>query len=210
MEICMKKILLPLTIAFLMVGCLATPVPTQTSDATIAPTSTSTPTAVQSGPCTLTANSAVTAYMRPSAASDQFGVLGAAETIQATVRTADGFYGFDPGVAQAGNAGLFRMRWILKTIQVSTSPGCASLPVVVAPIAGLCYAMIMSDTAIHASPDVNSPVLVTMHLDDYAMVTGSTPGWVTLDLNVGTASLDQAGYLRQSDLGGFNGPCDGF
>jgi hypothetical protein len=102
------------------------------------------------------------------------------------------------------------MRWVLKTHDVTTSPGCASLPTVTSPIAGICYAMIMTDTSIHSSPDAASSVLVTLHLNDYAMVTASAPGWYTLDLNVGTVSIENLGYLQDSDLGGFNGPCDGF
>jgi hypothetical protein len=49
-----------------------------------------------------------------------------------------------------------------------------------------------------------------MHLNDYAMVTASATGWFTLDLNVGTAGIDNLGFLQDSSLGGFNGPCSGF
>ncbi len=167
------------------------------------------PSPTPAGSCQLTPVNPVTVYMRASASADQFGTLGS-ETIQPTVRTADGFYGFEPGVAQAGNVGLFRMRWVLKTHDVTTSSGCASLPTVIAPIAGICYAMIMTDSPIYSSPNASSSVLVTMHLNDYAMVTASATGWFTLDLNVGTAGIDNLGYLQDSSLGGFNGPCSGF
>jgi hypothetical protein len=152
----------------------------------------------------------VTAYQRASAAAEEFGTLSPGETLAPTARTADGFYGFDPGVAQAGNVGLFRLRWVLKTVDVSLSPGCASLPVVVAPIASICYAMMMQDTPIYTTPDNTSAPVTIMHLDDYAMVTAHDPGWYTLDLNVASPSMDAPGYLEESQLGGFNGPCDGF
>jgi hypothetical protein len=185
----MRKFVFLCTLALLLASCAPAPAPT--------------------GTCQVTAVNPVTVYTRPSAAADQFGTLGS-ETVEATVKTADGFYGFEPGVAQAGNVGLFRMRWVLKTHDVTTSPGCASLPTVTAPIAGICYVMIMTDTSIYSSPDTTSSVLVTLHLNDYAMLTASTSGWYTLDLNVGTAGMDNLGYLQQGDLGGFNGPCDGF
>ena len=191
MEDYMRKLIFLLISALLLASC--------------APSPTST------GTCVVTAVNSVTAYFRASASTDeQFGTLGASQTVQATVRTADGFFGFDPGVAQAGNSGLFRMRWVLKTHEVTTSPGCTSLPTVTSPIAGICYAMIMTDTSIYSSPDATSSVLVTLHLNDYAMVTASAPGWYTLDLNVGTAGIENLGYLQDSNLGGFNGPCDGF
>jgi hypothetical protein len=190
MEDYMRKLIFLLISALLLASCAHSPTPT--------------------GTCEMTAVNPVTVYMRASAAADPFGTLGASQAIQATVKTADGFFGFDPGVAQAGNSGLFRMRWVLKTHDVTTSPGCASLPTATSPIAGICYAMIMTDTSIYSSPDAGSSVLVTLHLNDYAMVTASAPGWYTLDLNVGTVNIENLGYLQDSNLGGFNGPCDGF
>jgi hypothetical protein len=151
----------------------------------------------------------VNIYNRASAAADVFGTFGPSDTAQPTARTADGFYGFDPGTAQAGNVGLFRLRWVLKTIDVTLSPGCASLPVVVAPIAGICYAMMMGDTPIYSSADTTSGLVTTMHMNDYAMITAHAPGWFTLDLNVASPSMDSLGYLQESQLGGLNGDCSG-
>lgn len=188
----MKKLVPLIVFALLLASCIPTP--------------TALPPA---GDCLVSAVNGAPVYMRASAAADVFGYLGG-ETVQATVRTADGFYGFDPGVAQAGNVGLFRMRWVLKTHDVTLSEGCASLPVVTPPIAGICYAMIMTDVPIYSAPDAASSVLLTMHSGDYAMLTASAPGWYTLDLNVGTPALDSLGYLQEGDLGGLNGPCGDF
>lgn len=181
----MRKLISLLVLALLLTSCVPHPTPTPT--------------------CDITATAHVTVYMRASVASDEFGILG--ETVQATVRTADGFYGFDPGVAQGGNIGLFRMRWVLKTHDLTTSAGCANLPVVIPPIAGICYAMIMSDVPVYSSPDTTSSVLLTMHSGDYAMMAGGDSGWYTLDLNVGTPAIDNLGYIEDGNLGGFNGPC---
>jgi len=109
-----------------------------------------------------------------------FGTFTSSDTAQATAKTADGFYGFEPGTAQAGN---------------------------VAPIAGICYAMMIEDTSIFSTPDTTSALVTTMHKNDYAMITAHSPGWFTLDLNVASPSTDKLGYLEESKLGGFNGPC---
>jgi hypothetical protein len=147
--------------------------------------------------------------MIPSAAADVFGTL-ASETVTATAKTADGFYGFDPGVAQAGNSGLYRLRWVLKTHDVTTTPGCASIPTVVGPIAGLCYAMLMTDTPVYSSADTTSSILVTLHIGDFVMVTAHDTGWFTTDLNVGTAGMDSIGHIEEGIIGGLKGACDGF
>ncbi|NTW37923.1 MAG: hypothetical protein HGB17_17840, partial [Syntrophobacteraceae bacterium] len=175
----MRKLISLFVLALLLTSCAPTPAPT--------------------GTCEITPTTSVIAYTRASAASDEFGILS--ETVQATVRTADGFFGFDPGVAQAGNVGLFRMRWVLKTSNLTTSAGCADLPVVVPPIAGICYAMIMSDVPVYSSPDATSSVLLTMHSGDYAMMAGGDSGWYTLDLNVGTPAIDNLGYIEDGNLG---------
>jgi hypothetical protein len=69
-----------------------------------------------------TANTAITAYRLPDDSSDVFGTISAGETHDALARTADGWVGFDPGVAQAANVGLARHRWIL--LNASITPAC--------------------------------------------------------------------------------------
>jgi len=185
----MYRFLLLTTLAVLLASCMPTLTPTP------------------SGPCNISTANPVDIYQRPSAASDVFSTFTSSDTAQPTAKTADGFYGFEPGTAQAGNVGLFRLRWVLKTIDVTLSPGCASLPTVVAPIAGICYAMMIEDTSIFSNPDTTSALVTTMHKNDYAMITAHNPGWFTLDLNVASPSMDTLGYLEENKLGGFNGPC---
>lgn len=198
----MRKLVVFAAIALLLSACLPTSTPTP-----LPPTPTPTP----AGPCTITTvNNPATIYQRASAAADQFGTLAVGQSETATNKTADGFYGFDPGVAQAGNFGLFHQRWVLKTIDVTTTAGCAAIPVVVAPIAGICYAMFDHDTTLYSSANTSSSHVATYHLGDYAMITAHTTGWFTLDLNVGSQPMNSLGYLQESDLGGFNGPCDAF
>jgi hypothetical protein len=73
-------------------------------------------------PCSLTANIPVTAYRLPDITSDIFGVMPQGDTFEILARTADGWLGFDPGVAQAGNRGLARHRWVL--VNLTLSPSC--------------------------------------------------------------------------------------
>lgn len=81
------------------------------------------------GTCTFTTNAEMTAYRLPDASSDVFGTMGAGETYEALARTADGWLGFDPGIAQAGNPGLAHHRWVQDPVTVS--PSCLdSVPLV--------------------------------------------------------------------------------
>jgi hypothetical protein len=75
-------------------------------------------------PCVFTANEALTVYRLPDSASDVFGVISTGETFDVLARTAEGWVGFDPGVAQAGNIGLAHHRWVL--LNATISPSCLS------------------------------------------------------------------------------------
>ena len=77
-----------------------------------------------SGPCTFTGNNPLTVYRLPDATSEIFGTLSAGETHEILARTADGWLGFDPGIAQAGNIGLAHHRWVL--LDPVVSPSCLS------------------------------------------------------------------------------------
>lgn len=81
-------------------------------------------------PCSFAANKDLTAYRLPDASSDVFGTLPAGtDQYRISARTADGWIGFDPGVAQAGNVGLARNRWILPDTVIA--PSClAAVPLV--------------------------------------------------------------------------------
>lgn len=74
--------------------------------------------------CTFTANESVTVYRLPDSTSDVFGVISPGETFEVLARTADGWVGFDPGIAQAGNIGLAHHRWVL--LSATISPSCLS------------------------------------------------------------------------------------
>jgi hypothetical protein len=64
------------------------------------------------------------AYRLPDFASDVFGVVSSGDSYEALAWTADGWVGFDPGVAQAGNIRLAHHRWVF--LGVFISPSCLS------------------------------------------------------------------------------------
>ena len=81
------------------------------------------------GPCEFTGTTDLTVYRLPVAGSDIFGTLPAGETHEVLARTADGWIGFDPGVAQAGNIGLAHHRWF--QLNAVVTPSClSSVPLV--------------------------------------------------------------------------------
>ncbi len=53
------------------------------------------------GPCMVTGTMDLTIYRLPDPASDVFGILSAGDSHEVLARTADGWVGFDPGIAQA-------------------------------------------------------------------------------------------------------------
>lgn len=66
-----------------------------------------------SSQCWVTNNETLTAYRESSSIAQVFGTAEAGMTVMALARTKDGWLGFDPGVAQAGNVGRTRLRWYL-------------------------------------------------------------------------------------------------
>jgi hypothetical protein len=179
----------------------APPVPTPTSTPTENPAAT--------GPCQIVAaGDTVTAYTRPSLQADPFGqVSGAGFPILVGASTADGWLGFDPGVAQAANTGVFRYRWVLAA-QVQVEGACDAVPLVQGPPPGICFTMPMDVTPVYTNPDNTSAVIVSLTVDQYAAVLGKTNnGWAKLDLGVGNSGVDQMGWVPEETLN-FNGPCE--
>lgn len=206
----MKRNALKVLIAFvalILAGLACIPGPQETSVPVTEAPATETPTAVP-GPCTIFADDYVDVYERPSVASGLFGTMspGMSEPVEA--RTADGWYGFEPGVAQAANIGIFRLRWVQEgTSGLRIEGDCNAVPVVVGPPAGVCFFMPMDTTPVYQEPDLASPVVATLQVEDYAAVIGRATGWGQLDLSQGNTGLAGIGWVPESALN-MNGPCD--
>jgi hypothetical protein len=160
-------------------------------------------------PCIITVNRTEMSYLRPSYASDTFGELSPGLGVYASARTADGWIGFSPGVAQAANMGVFRHRWFPPNTKVVYEGDCDELPVVEGPEPGVCYTMPMGHVPVYAGQDVNSTLLVTLTSDEYAAVEGISADdqWMRVDLGQGNTGLNLMGWMERFHAN-FNGPCD--
>jgi len=116
--------------------------PTQAPATAVPPTDTSAPTQIptnqpsETAPyvqCWVTTGQETVARRESSPLADEFGTASAGDQTLALARTNDGWLGFDPGVAQAGNEGRARLRWYqTQGLSFTFDPvGCEnSLPVV--------------------------------------------------------------------------------
>ena len=169
---------------------------------------TPTPAATETAACTVVANSDVTLYGRPDTASDVFGTLAAGEQATMMGQTADGWLGFDPGVAQAANVGIFRLRWVAPGSDVTQTGSCDTLTEYPAISPTACYEMAMADATIYTQPDDTAASITTLPAGAYTAITGKTDqDWYQVDLGDGSLAADfsgQTGWITPADVN-FNG-----
>jgi hypothetical protein len=180
---------------------------TPTETTTVLPP-TVTPLPSGSGPCLANSSGEVTIYTRPSLLADIFSTVGLPPDTEITSRSADGWLGFDPGVAQAANIGVFRLRWIPPDAAVTLAGNCAGLPVEPwVPEPGACYEMVMGPVEVHASADPASAVSATLNVGDFAAILGRTAtGW--LFVNGDQANTPGViGFIPELEMNA-SGPCD--
>ncbi len=169
-----------------------------------------TPTALPggSGPCEADATTDTTVYTRPSSTADEFGVLSPGSPVTVSGRTADGWLGFDPGVAQAANIGVFRLRWIPPGTALTLSGDCASVPVETwVPEAGVCYQMSMGPVDVFPAPDPSVAAAAVLDVGDFAAVDGRVAsGWFLVN-GFRANTTEVFGFIKDTDAN-LNGPCD--
>jgi hypothetical protein len=160
-------------------------------------------------PCTFTVNTSQMSYLRPNFNSDTFGELSPGLPVYASARTADGWIGFSPGVAQAANMGVFRDRWFSPNTNVVYEGDCANLPIVEGPAPRVCFTMPMGHVPVYAGRDVGSTLLVTLTSDEYAAVEGLSADeeWMRVDLGQGNTGLNLKGWMERFHAN-YNGSCD--
>lgn len=160
------------------------------------------------GACIFTGNGEFPIFTRPSNDADLFSTQPDGTTIEITAQTADGWLGFDPGVAQAANSGSFRLRWIPRDAG-SINDGCGDLPIIWGPPAGICFEMPMEVISIHEEPDSASAVVGEMAPEEFAAILGyDTSGdWAQVDLAPGNTGETLTGWIPASALN-MNGPCE--
>lgn len=172
------------------------------------PTNQPSNTNVSAGPCVINVAQAATLYSRADAQSPVFGKADAGEMPQAGGKTADGWIGFDPGVAQAPNVGPFRLRWFAPDAPVSLSGDCSGLQVYpkLPPLA--CFTMAQTDTPIYKDADNKSDVVSMMHYGDYIEVVGQKGTdanmWIQVKSSAGSVAAGTTGWISGQDVD-FNG-----
>lgn len=197
--------LTPTSTATLVPSATLTATVTQTPLLTYTRTRTATPiTPVAS--CEITMLTLTTVYTRPSLAADIFGNISGGNKITALVRTADNWFGFDPGVAQAGNVGVFRYRWVKGGVNLTIPVSCYNLRLLTnVPLPGICYVMSMGTTPVRQAPTTSSALIYTFVLGDYAQALGRSGNWIKVNLAVSSVSgYSVPGWVHQ-DLVGLNG-----
>jgi hypothetical protein len=207
------RILVLLALMILVAGCTLpgrvppTGGPTSPSQiiTSAAPTATSLPGG--NGPCEAQAAD-ITVFTRPSLLADEFGTLSLGMLVTVSGRTADGWLGFDPGVAQAANIGVFRLRWIPPGNSLILTGDCASVPVVPwVPEPGVCYQMSMEQVDVYNLPDSTEAPTGVLDVGAFAAVDGRTAsGWLLVN-GVRANTPDVFGYIPGA-AANLNGACD--
>lgn len=212
-----KTLLLVTCLTLLLVACnvnanvnQSTSAPGQSTAPALTPTSSGAYAwPAEGGTCTLLTTEATTLYDRPSADAQVFSEVDADFTAVVTARTSDGWVGFDPGVAQAANAGVFRLRWA-HFDTVSLTGDCVSVAEAGwLPDAQACYTMPMDSTTVYSGANTSATVLATLESEDFAAVIGYTDnGWAQVDLGDGNTGLSGLGWVEQDTLNLNGGTCD--
>ena len=158
-------------------------------------------------PCELIAQGEVTVYTRPDSSAAVFGVMETGFRAIVEGKTSDGWWGFEPGVAQAANVGVFRLRWVEETSAVRLEGPCGGVPDLIGLPAAVCFTMPMDEVHVHAEADLSSEVVATLLFGDYAAVLGMSDDWAEVDLSLGSTGMDITGWVPASTLN-MNGPCD--
>jgi hypothetical protein len=163
--------------------------------------------------CNFVADHATTIYMSADTNSQVFGELpamGAGEV--AGVTPDDQWIGFDPGVAQAANLGLTRLRWIQKTSDIELQGNCENLPNVEPPPPNACVLTFATDVNTYTQPDTNAPVYTTLGVNDYAQVVGMQGqdwyAWASPGAQAGATGTINLRWAQLSDPVQMSGKCD--
>jgi photosystem II stability/assembly factor-like uncharacterized protein len=157
--------------------------------------------------CKLTVSSEVTAYDRPNLESEIFGTMPLDMSFYVVARTVDGWIGFDPAYAQAGNIGVFHHRWVQETSDLTYEGDCSDIPIVVGPPTGVCLTMPMGYVPIYTEPDTSSKVVIILQPEDFVEVEGKTEdNWILVNLSVGNIEMAGMGWITEYHVN-LNGPC---
>jgi hypothetical protein len=147
--------------------------------------------------CILIATDTLKIYTRPDTLAALWSFIEPGDSVIVTGRTEDSWPGFDPGVAQAGNIGSFRLRWIFPEGNYRIEGDEESVPMVWGPEAGVTYAMILADSELFSSPDSNHSPVDTVSAGSIAeIIQRAGNEWYELDFSTGSLALDLVGWMQ--------------
>lgn len=141
---------------------------------------------------TFTPQDTLNIHSRPDSRSGIWSQLLPGEYVTLEVKTASGWLGFDPGVAQAANTCSFRYRWLAPDTGITATD---SLPVVWAPGLDVSYAMTHMDTPVFPERDATAAPLAIIPANSASALIGLTAGWLKVDLSDSPDSVDIQGWI---------------
>jgi hypothetical protein len=147
-------------------------------------------------------------YLRPDSGSVVWAELPPGETLDVLARTSRGWLGFDPGVAQAGNSGSFRLRWLAPGGAYSLQGDPEALDVVWGPSPGVAYVMTFDPLPIYFEPDSASGVIDSLRGNAAAAIIEALPGWYRIDPVDGPYPGTIPGWVS-GEAASINGPLPG-
>lgn len=150
--------------------------------------------------CILICSDSVDVFTRPDSAALFMSRLAPRSQVMISGKTADGWLGFDPGVAQAANIGSFRMRWIAGDESFVIDGDLSNVPLVWGPQAGITYAMIYETTPLYNDPDRYSEIVDSIPSFSAAGIVLKTEEWYLIDLSIGPLGQDIEGWIKATDI----------
>lgn len=156
--------------------------------------------------CIVIAEQEIVAHHRPSSDAAVFGVVLPGESLSVVARSENGWLGFEPGVAQAPNIGVFRLRWI-RPESCGVEGAVDSLPLVWAPPPRQTFLMAHEDVELHCDSDTTSDVCGVLPGGSFARAIGRTEDGLMFLLTGVEGSEGLHGWARPGG-GSFNGDPD--
>lgn len=157
-------------------------------------------------PCTMTAHREVVAYQRPWPDAAVFGVVLPGESLSVVARSENGWLGFEPGIAQAPNIGVFRLRWI-RPESCGVEGAVNSLPLVWAPPPRQTFLMAHEDVELYCDSDTTTDVCGVLPGGSFARAIGRTEDGLMFLLTGVEGSEGLHGWARPVGAS-FNGDPD--
>jgi len=150
--------------------------------------------------CVLVCLDSLDVFTRPDSAALLFSRLAPGNEVSVSGVTADGWLGYDPGVAQAANIGSFRLRWIAGDEGFEIDGELGDVPLVWGPPAEITFAMIYEPLPLFSEPNNGSVIMDSLPGSSAASIVSRTENWYELDLNIGTIGQDITGWIESADV----------